>query len=438
MVAGCGDDSPGKPPDAAPLDMVSEEPPICPEIVGPGTMHGASVNAPETWTASMSPINLPFDTSITAAVTIEKCAVVRIGAGKQVSVLAGGSLTANGVTGGEVKIEKLDAAEWVNIRALNGGRLSFTDTIVSGGGDPLNGIAVLAGTLDVAGTTPTPMPVLHAERLRITSSKSSGITLHDGGAFDATSAGLEISGAMQFPISTFARLLGSIPSGTYTGNTTNEILVHATGGPEAIAESLTIRDRGVPYRIGYQPGSVLDIGAVTGLATVTIEPGVTLRFAPGATMRIEPATGTAPARGALVATGTAAKRITFTSAAATPAAGDWYGLWFGGTPATATRLDFAKVEYAGKLSATGSDSCASSAQTGPNDAAIRLLGGAPATVFITNTDITASARHGIDRGFRSDTKPSFLPTNQFIMIAGCRESLPRDANGACPATLPCP
>jgi len=73
----------------------------------------------------------------------------------------------------------------------------------------------------------------------------------------------------------------------------------------------------------------------------------------------------------------------------------------------------------------------------PNDAAIRLLGGEPASVFITNTEIMMSGFHGIDRGFRSDSKPSFLPTNN-IVVAACRETYPRDISGACPATIPCP
>jgi hypothetical protein len=437
LLGACGDDGPGQVADAPPPPDVAPDAFVCPTVTGAGTMHSASITAAETWTAATSPHILPFDTSIGAAVTVEKCAVVQIGAGKQISVRAGGSITTQGAAGQIVKIEKKDAAEWVNIRTLNGGTLSFTHTTISGGGDPLNGIAVLSGTLDIAGTTPATMPILHADHLTITSSKSSGITLHDGGGFDATSTDVTISGATQFPIATFARAMGTIPTGTYTGNAIDEILVRATGGPEAIVESLTIHDRGVPYRIGYQPSSTLDVGPVTGLATVTIEPGVTMKFADSATFRIDAASGTSPARGALIANGTATKKITFTSASPTPLAGDWYGIWFGGTPDPTTRLDHVKVLFAGKQSVSGSDSCVPPTQTRPNDAAIRLLGGEPATVFITNTEISSSGFHGIDRGFRSATKPSFLPTNT-ITVGACRETHPRDINGACPGTIPCP
>jgi len=438
LMVGCGDDGPGQLPDAAPATDAPPDAFVCPMVTGAGTMHGSSITAAETWTAATSPHILPFDTTVSAAVTIEKCATVQIGAGKQISVGAGGSITTQGEPGALVKIDKKDAAEWVNIRASAGGTLSFSHTTISGGGDPLNGLAAISGAIEIAGTTPATQPVLHADHLTITSSKSSGINLHDGGGFDASSTDVTISGAMQYPITTFARALGTIPSGTYTGNTKSEILVRGTGGPEAIAESLTIHDRGVPYHIGYQANAVLDVGTVTGLATVTIEPGVTMRFEAGAEFRIEAAGGVLPARGALIAVGTAAKKITFTSAAAAPAAGDWYGLRFGGTVNATTKLDYVRVEFAGKTSSSGSDSCVKPTQSTPNDAAIRIVSGEPANVFLTNSEIVSSAQHGIDRGFRSDTKPSFLPTNTFTNIGGCKESLPRDLNGACPGTIPCP
>lgn len=439
LVGACGDDGPSHLPDAPPpVDAaLSEELPICPTISGPGTTHSSSLTVAETWTAATSPHILPFDTSIGAAITVEKCATVQIGSGKQISVRAGGSFITQGVAGGEVKIEKKDAGEFVNIRTLNGGTVSFTYTTISGGGDPLNGIAAISGTLDIAGTTPMAQPIIHADHLTITSSKSSGIVMHDGGGFDATSTDVKISGAMQFPIASFSRLMGTIPSGTYTGNANDKILLHATGGPEAAVETTTMHARGVPYRVGYQPNSNLDVGPVTGVATLTIEPGVTLEFVSGGKLRVDAAASVTPARGVLIAAGTAAAPITFTSAAATPAAGDWHGIWLGGLVDPATKLDHVKVMYAGKASVSGSDSCLYPDAL-PNDAAIRIIGDAGNTQFITNSDIVSSAWHGIDRGFRSDTKPSFLPTNTFTSIVRCRESYPRDETGACPGTVPCP
>jgi hypothetical protein len=146
--------------------------------------------------------------------------------------------------------------------------------------------------------------------------------------------------------------------------------------------------------------------------------------------------GTNPATGALVAVGTAASPIVFTSAEAQPAAGDWLGITFGQVPDASDRIDFARVEYAGGASSSGSDSCPSTAFN-TSDAAIRIFG-PPASAFVTNTTINASKAHGIDRGYRSDTKLDFLPTNTFQAIALCKQTYPKDANGACPADVPCP
>jgi hypothetical protein len=425
---------PDAPPDSPPIDA-----PMCPTITGAGTVHVSGINAPETWTVVGSPHLVRSDTSVNAAVTIEACAVVQIGGDKSLTVRANGSITALGSPGLPVTFERLDPNDsWATISALGGGRLSFTHTVFTGGGDPLNTVPAIAGALDISGDGINPVgPVLHVEHVTITGSESQGVNLHQGGGFDATSTDLTISGSALAPIVTFARLVGTIPSGTYTGNGLDEIVIRATGGNEAIGEDATIHARGVPYRVGINPNAVLDVFSLTGLATLTIEPGVTLKFLPSATLRIDPSSGTTPANAALIAVGTAAQPIVFTSAAATPVAGDWYGIWLGRAPATTTRIQHARIDYAGKTpSGTGQDSCVPLGQIGPNDAAIRILGGLPSSVFITDTMITNSARHGIDLGYRADTKLNFLPTNT-ITVPGCRTTYERDANGACPATVPC-
>ena len=101
-------------------------------------------------------------------------------------------------------------------------------------------------------------------------------------------------------------------------------------GNGSITASITIHARGIPYRAGTQANATIDVAATTGVATLTIEPGVMIKFMPGATLRIEPASGTLAARGALIAVGTQAAPIVMTSIATTPAAGDWFGVWFGG------------------------------------------------------------------------------------------------------------
>ena len=115
--------------------------------------------------------------------------------------------------------------------------------------------------------------------------------------------------------------------------------------------------------------------------------------------------------------------------------GDWFGIRMGGAARPNTRIDHARVEFAGRLDSSGSDSCIP--VIGPNDAAIRILGGVPSSVFITNTHVITSGRHGIDLGFRSDVKPDFATPNMFTDVPGCATTTPRDEDGACPV-ITCP
>ena len=93
-----------------------------------------------------------------------------------------------------------------------------------------------------------------------------------------------------------------------------------------------------------------------------------------------------------------------------------------------------RVEYAGGVNGTASGACNT---PGPNDGAIRIFG-LPAGQFVTNTTILSSLGHGVDRGWRDNSKPDFLATNTFTSIAKCKQSYPKDTNGGCPTTVPCP
>jgi hypothetical protein len=413
----------------------------CVDPTGAGTMH-SSIMQDETWTAAASPHVLPYDVTFYATVTLEPCALVRIGAGKTLTV-SPGRIVAKGTEQQPIAFARLDPANpWASMRALSGGTLDLEYVGIIGGGDPLNTNPLYAGALDIrADQTKPPAEILHADHLLIQDSASNGIYMHESGGFSATSNGVVITGSKENPIHSWSNLAGTIPPGVYTGNTIDEIMLSAIGQFEGIVNwDVTFHDRGVPYHVGYpSSGGTLRIGVMptSPVATLTIEPGVTLRFMKGGDIQIEHFSGPSPASGALIAVGTVDKPIRFTSAAAAPMAGDWLGLRFGSIPAPTTRLDNVIVQYAGGSSGSGNGSCPYPGIP-INDAAIRMSGGEPTSVFITNTAISDSASNGIDRGFPSDTKPSFLPTNTFTNVPGCKETYPRGVNGGCPATVPCP
>src|SRR3990167_7316675 len=76
-------------------------------------------------------------------------------------------------------------------------------------------------------------------------------------------------------------------------------------------------------------------------AVLTIEPGCLVKFDGGVTLHFG-----LLAVATLNAVGTSVNPITFTSNAATPAPGDWGGVWFwNGTVDAATIMDYCTVEY---------------------------------------------------------------------------------------------
>ena len=410
-------------------------PSTCVAPTGAGTNRG-SVTSPQIWTEAGSPHIVPFDIGISAAVTIEPCAVVRIVKGATITVNPSGSLVAAGALGRPVSFEaKVAGQAWSTIRNL-GGELSLTHAVLSGGGDPLSTNAAYAGVIRMQ--SPGLSGTLHLDDVEINGSLSQGVYVNGPVGFDASSQNLRIHGAAGFPVHVYARVLGSVPSGNYTGNGRDEIGIAGSGGP--VVDAQTMHDRGVPYHVGSgADGGRMDINAPLAgqVAVLTIEPGVTLRFPPGGTLNVDPASGTSPARAALVAVGTVDKKIVFTSDQPVPHAGDWLGIGFGGSVDPQSTMQNARVEFAGGTTITGSNSCPYSGRVGPNYAAIRIFG-PPSAQFITQTEILSSLRDGIDRGWRADLQPDFLATNTFTAVAACKQTTPRTFDGVCPANPLCP
>jgi hypothetical protein len=433
-------------PDAPLPDAPPPDAPAC--VVGSGpTMHSGSLGASATWTAAQSPHVLTSDFEIVGAtLTLEPCVEVRIAAKHVVSVGTGGKLIAVGNVLQGIHITSSAAGQpFANLRTVGGGTMQLGYVTIDGGGDPLNSLPAVAGMIMLQGVDQT-MPTqatLAVDHVELAGSASNGIVMIDGAGFAPGSTALTIGTSAGWPVSMWARAAGTLPDGVYTGNGKDEVVFSSGNGYGAVQEDMTLHDRGVPYRVGDGVGAPqLHVDAPNGsskLVTLTIEPGVTLRFVKNGQMIVQSFVGTNPALGALKAVGTADKPIVFTSAATTPAAGDWEGLWFGQVPDASDRIDHARFEYAGANSSSGSSACPTTFGTISNDAAVRLLG-PPASAFITNTTFAHSAGHGIDRGWRADNLTDFLATNTFQDIMWCDESYPSAANGSCPApsATPCP
>jgi hypothetical protein len=361
-----------------------------------------------------------------------------------VSVL--GSLIAHGTATQGIHIGAKDPAQpFVMIRTIPSttGTIDLAYVTIDGGGDPSNIHPDLTGTLNLQGTdqTAATQPMLSVQHVLVSGSKTNGVVLRDGAGFADGSTDLTVKGSALYPVSVWARASGTLPDGTYIGNGHDEILLPGLGaGNESVAESTTLHDRGVPYHAGSDTTAgdlVVDaLPLKTNTSTLTIEPGVTIRFKKGGVLHVASATSNNPAKAALIAVGTEDKKITFTSAEATPAAGDWLGITFGDQPLATDKIDHAIVEYAGGASSVGSNACPYPSITRV-DAAIRIFG-APASGFVTNTTIADSGFYGIDRGWQGDAVIDFVATNTFTNVPQCKQTYPKPTTGTCPTPVPCP
>ncbi len=111
-------------------------------------------------------------------------------------------------------------------------------------------------------------------------------------------------------------------------------------------------DRGVPYQIGGPAGAfgLIVVDGDPALATLTIDPGVEIRFySAGSNIGglFVGTSGSPVATGRLVAAGTAAAPILFTGAGGAPVAGSWEGITFFGALAAGNVLDHVQIDAAG-------------------------------------------------------------------------------------------
>ena len=411
----------------------------CSVPTGEGTRHGGDdITTDVTWSAAGSPHIVTYSPTVrpTGTLHLEPCATVLFEAG--VGMQIAGRLEALGTASRPITMAASDAARPFGYIEVRGG---FADlayvTLTNGGAPGPNSNAML----DVWGAS-TPQRTQNA-RLRhvtIVGSAQFGLTLERSGTLTDDSTGLTIRGAVGGPINVRGPALAhGIPEGTYTGNTVDEILVMATS---EMAEDTTWHDRGVPYRIGDTQGNGMDfrVGLSTGstLATWTLEPGVNIRVSPAGRVRFQ--ANAAAINGSLIAQGTAASPIVFTSAVTPAVAGQWRGLVFEATNAASTTLDHVEIRYAGGPSQANSFHCQPGSPNGgysANEDAALAVFGQPTGAFLRNSTLADSAGDGVNLAYQGDSV-DFLAGNTFTAVR-CRQTLPRSRSGACPSPVPdCP
>lgn len=448
LVSGCSEPIPADPdagtaiPDGGATGLT-----VCVPATGAGTIHDKEIRTDETWTAAASPHRVTFGIRLLATVRVEACAVVLIDPVYTITLGTSGTpgaLIAKGERGFDatgapvrrpVKFAAADAAKpWGSLTVTADGTLDLETVDLFDAAAPASdqggGGAVVAWGkgLDSSAVTRNVRAVdvvvdrsrgygFNFQSLAGFADGSEEIAVKNGGRADAA-----------YPIRLSPGALATLPPKlTLSGNAVNEVQIMAGNGGML---SDTIRARGAPYRVsGRLRVAPHGDGAP---ATLNVEPGVTLKFdRDGSDNGLH--VGTSDVRkGVLVAAGTASAPITFTSAKAAPAPGDWKNLYFAYSTATGNRIENAVIEYAGEPSGAQGYGC------GPidNDASILILFGRPDQAFVKNTTLRSGAGDtGILLGWTSDLDgPDFVSTNTFASMPACRVSRWRSASGACPGT----
>jgi hypothetical protein len=434
-----GDPGTSESGDLEPGDSGTGEPPpaACPEPTAGPTLHAEDIAGDEVWTADTGPHIVDGTLRIRdgASLTIEPCTVVQLGedAGFEVAfpgTPSSGTLVAEGEAERPIRFEGLDGARWGRVFVHAPGQVRLAHVTLSGGGAVDGSGATLVAQGD--GVLPSDRGLL-VDHVTIEGSLGAGVVLSRHAAFAEGSAALVVTGSGSdehpYPLVIDEHAIGTLPDGDYTGNARDEIFVDPSG---PLQEDATMRDLGVAYRVGDSNLDDLVVGAgpdSASLTTLTIDPGVTVRFHPGTSFEIEHNSGAFAASGALVAIGTEAEPIVLTSSAEVPAPGDWIGVWFGGVVDESTRIEHARIEYTGADCGCVLLTC--SDVVGTEGAVILTM--PPPTAFVSDSVIAHAAANGFVLGY-DGALVDFEGANAFEDVEGCAVTLPRE--GTCPEPLP--
>lgn len=414
-----------------------EQPLACKAPTHGPTHHATNIEADEVWTADTGPHIVDANVAVRsgATLTIDPCATVELGEDVVLSVAFPGTpnsgvLVAEGKADQPIRFQGIDEKRWghLQIEAPGTARLAYVTLENGGSWDPSGASLVVHGD----DTYPT-QRLVTADHLTIERSLGAGVSMTRLAGFADGSKALVVTGSGNddhpYPLEIDESVLGTLPDATLTGNARDAIFVDPL---HSIRESATVRALGVPYVIGNADSDNLVVGAGPDAGvhtTLTVEPGVTMAFHPHTALEIEHLTGDFPASGSLVALGTAAEPIVFTSSADEKNPGDWRGLWFGGVVADDTRIEHAQIEYTGADCGCVLTSC--------NDvstfAGAVIITREPSSTFVSDSVISHGSANAFVMGYMGQGF-DFAGQNTIEETAGCKTVIP--SAPSCPSPKP--
>lgn len=422
-----------------------------PSTWGPGTTHDTTIDAPETWTAAGSPHRVTDVITVNQPLTIEPCAVVLLDPSSSsrasLTVQSEGRLLAEGTAASPILIRGLPRADGSRVGntidsiTATGEAIRLAHVTMEGGGETTASLGDYMLTLQGSGSG-TPK-TLHVDHVTLRDGYGGGIYLSKGDRFSADSTDLTVTGMRatsglsadhnmtnDAPVR-FAHpdSVGSLPSGDYTGNTSDHIAVSCFGCARVgVTETATWRDPGVPYFM--RSGIALEPSASN--PTLTLEAGVTLRWTTGTstsnrgTLRV----GYAPMgteKATLIVAGTAENVVTMEGVTEQPGAWSGIAIYQGGVD---TRLDHLLLRHAGLETPSAIIDCSG---LGPRfGIGVNVASGldvSPDLIRNTTVQDAAADTVGIMRGWSIDEAAVGLAPDYLAAAAGntvtglsCRQS----------------
>ena len=397
--------------------------------------HAADITTDESWAGAgtVHLVTAPIAIVAPATVTVQPCAIVKLSGGAGIDVR--GDLATGGIAKlvsagddfvtGRVVFETADASgpAWGRLRGVNKNSIiELNNTAISGGGNV--GGSQLNAVVSMNGSSVLPDATLKVVTVVIDAPAGTGIYLSDA-AFTSDSNFVVVQNGTDSAIAMSAMALGSIPTNTVFNNATVQASEIRVVENSNIFDNLTISTS--------QPIHFKTDGVHVGGLAPTFVQNVTLTLKARVTLKFEGLTGppmvvfgdqgqTTDKNAALVVQGTPGVPVRFTSGAATPAPGDWAGLWL--ATSNGSQIDNAIIEFAGGDAHVGPQSCGpfdpSIVQRARNTAALLVGDGTdqqyvPPAGLVTNTTFrNNTGSYAIDAVWEAPAfGPSLVASNTF-------------------------
>jgi hypothetical protein len=316
-----------------------------------GAVHKGTISQSETWHAKDNPHILlgtvDVEGSSHPVLTIEAGVIVRVPdtEGLRIGQDAPGTLKAEGTAEQPIRFEADTRTPtpgfWgaVAFESQSGSGSRLTHAILSHCGSyhawsQRRPCISIEGNFAGGGARPVIADVT------ITDSAGSGVVAEADGAFGPGSARVSVKNSGDYPFRIQPNYAQTLPQGgTLEGNTPNAVEL-ASG---TVRETQTWPDLGVPY---VASGSINVEGPRSPV--LTLPAGLVLRMTADTSLRVGEENP-----GGLKAVGTELKPILFTAHSDGPTRGFWDGIFFYSQALATSELSYARVEYAGRYSNTG-------------------------------------------------------------------------------------